>query len=236
MTTVVTYYRFVSLPDFRAVRDRVFVLAQRHGVLGTILLAEEGINSTICGEAASLEAFFEELGEDPRLADFERKYSQVPEPPFHKLKVRLKTEIVRMRAPEANPAVAVGEYVAPADWNAVISDPETLVVDVRNDYEVEVGTFEGAVNPETKEFRDFPAFVKEHLGDKERPVAMFCTGGIRCEKASAYLLANGFRKVMHLQGGILNYLEKVPKEDSLWRGDCFVFDDRRAVDHDLAPA
>ena len=231
--SVVTFYRFVQLPDFRQLKPIITEAAGALGIKGTVLLAEEGINSTIAGSEIEVAAFFDWMNKDPRLADMERKTSECKERPFSRLKVRLKTEIVRMRAPEAQPHLGVGQYIDPRDWNKVIQDPGTTVVDVRNRYETEVGTFEGAIDPETDEFSEFPAYAAQALTDKDKPVALFCTGGIRCEKATAYLIQHGYTNVMHLKGGILNYLAQVPQEESLWRGTCFVFDDRRAVDHNL---
>ena len=233
---IAAFYRFVDLSDFRELREPIRALAASLGIKGTILLAEEGINSTIAGPHESIDPFFNEIGTmEPRLANLERKLSRAAETPFKRLKVRLKKEIVRMKAVAANPALGVGKYVDPADWNAVIQDPETVVIDVRNSYELAVGTFEGAVDPETSEFWEFPKFVETNLPDKSRPIAMFCTGGIRCERATAYMVQHGYENVMHLRGGILNYLEKVPEAESLWHGACFVFDERGAVDHALAP-
>jgi UPF0176 protein len=232
---VVTFYRFVALPDYRdwvaPIRDKCMEL----GIKGTVLLAREGINSTISGEQGAIDALFAWFDEEPRMQGLERKVSYCDYQPFRKVKVKAKTEIVRMRAPEANPAEAVGAYVEPENWNQVLQDPNTIVIDVRNDYETSVGTFEGALDPQTGEFREFPEFVSRQLIDKERPVAMYCTGGIRCEKASSYMVKQGFKKVMQLKGGILNYLERVPQEQSLWKGECFIFDDRRALDHNLRP-
>lgn len=204
-------------------------------MIGTILLASEGINSTIAGSREQLDAFFDELGRDSRFADMEIKWSICQEPPFSRLRVRLKKEIVRMKASEADPLRGVGEYVEPRDWNALIQNPQTLTVDVRNDYEIAEGTFSGAVNPKTEDFWEFPDWVETNLQDKDQPLALFCTGGIRCERATAYLVARGYRHVYHLKGGILNYLAQVPKKESLWQGECFVFDDRWSLDHDLLP-
>ena len=234
--TVATFYRFVDLPDCHELREPIFQMAERHGLLGTILLATEGINSTISGSREDLARFFLDLAEDARFEAMEVKYSGCEQHPFGRLRVRIKKEIVRMKAQRANPNDGVGEYVEPRAWNDLIKDPRTLTIDVRNDYEVAEGTFSGAINPKTGDFWEFPDWVEVNLTDKDQPLAMFCTGGIRCERATAYLVARGFRHVHHLKGGILNYLEKVPKEESLWQGDCFVFDDRRAVDHDLCPA
>ena len=230
---VATFYRFVALPDHRELRNSVFTIAQAYGIRGTILLAGEGINSTVSGHEEDLRCFLNWLEEDQRFTGLEKRVSTCERQPFERLKVRLKKEIVRMNSPEARPDEAVGEYIDPERWNEVIQNPETLVIDVRNRYETELGTFEGAVDPETEEFGQFPRYVREHLVDKEQPLALFCTGGIRCEKATAYLVHHGYKNVMHLKGGILSYLEKVPEEQSLWKGTCFVFDQRRDLDHGL---
>lgn len=233
---IAALYKFVSLPDFETMREPLRLFCERHGIKGTLLLAHEGINGTISGTRSGIDATLRFLRSDPRLADLEHKESFVDENTraFYRLKIKLKKEIVTMGIPEVSPTINVGTYVKPKDWNNIISDPEVVVLDTRNDYEVEVGTFERALDPHTKSFRQFPDYVKKTLDPaKHKKVAMFCTGGIRCEKASAYMLAQGFEEVYHLQGGILKYLEEVPKEESLWRGECFVFDNRVSVDHDL---
>ena len=230
---VAAFYRFVPLPDFRVLQPELQSVCADHGILGTILLAEEGINGTICGTDDAIAAVFSWLRSDPRLADLTFQPTRSPYPPFQRLKVRLKAEIVTLRA-AADPREQVGEYVDPADWNAVISDPDVVVIDTRNHHEIALGTFQGAQDPSTNAFGDFPAYVEQHL-DPDKPVAMFCTGGIRCEKATSYLLARGFTRVMHLKGGILNYLKQIPRESSLWQGECFIFDQRHALDHDLQP-
>jgi UPF0176 protein len=227
---VAAYYRFVHLPDFRDLREPIRELAQRLGILGTVLVAEEGINSTVCGSPNAVEEFFEELGRDARLKDFDKRLSYCDRAPFAKLKVRLKREIVRMNVPEADPKQLVGEYVSPSDWNDLIRSPGVLTIDVRNSYETEIGTFEGAVDPHTDFFSEFPKFVEDNLLNKDQTIATFCTGGIRCERATAYLRQQGFTNVKHLKGGILNYLETIDASDSLWKGTCFVFDHRRSVD------
>lgn len=238
MTQVVaTFYKFVSLPDFAEKREPLLSYCLSQGVKGTILLAEEGINGTI---AAASQLFIDSvltfLSSDPRLADLEYKLSHAEAPPFERMKVKLKREIVTIGLPEVSPSQQAGTYVNPQDWNALISDPEVVVVDTRNDYEVKIGTFQGAQNPQTQSFRQFPTYVRQHLNpDKHKKVAMFCTGGIRCEKASAFMLAQGFEAVYHLKGGILKYLEEVPSEESLWQGECFVFDERVALQQGLAP-
>ena len=241
---VVSFYRFVpfSLEELPQWRQRLLALGQAGDLRGTVLLAEEGLNGTVSGERAAVEALVALLRSDPRLADLELKSSEAPEPVFHRFKVRLKREIVTMGRPELQPAAGapVGTYVAAADWNALIRDPGTLVIDTRNAYEVAVGSFEGAIDPGTANFSDFPDWVENELRPlverhQPRALALFCTGGIRCEKATAWLLRQGFEGVHHLQGGILRYLEEVPEADSAWRGDCFVFDQRVALNHQLEP-
>lgn len=229
------FYKFVALPDYVALRPNLLTLCEQHGIKGSILLASEGINGTIAGSRAGTAAVFAALRADPRLADLEAKESFAATIPFKRLKVRLKQEIVTFRQP-VDPTVEVGDYVAAADWNSLISDPDVLLIDTRNDVEVELGTFQNALNPETVSFTDFADFVAQNLDPQQhKKVAMFCTGGIRCEKATAYLLQQGFQDVFHLKGGILKYLEDVPAEQSLWQGECFVFDERVTVDHDLKP-
>ena len=235
-TTIAAYYKFVDLPDYEERRAPLLKVCEANGIKGTILLAAEGINSTMAGPDQGVRAVLDYLQNDPAIGPVEVKYSYTDEPPFYRMKVRLKKEIVRLGMPEINPNDQVGEYVDPKDWNDLISDPNVVVVDTRNDYEVEIGTFKGAINPNTKRFREFPEYVERNLSEnKKKAVAMFCTGGIRCEKSTSYLLNQGFKKVYHLKGGILNYIEKVDASESLWEGDCFVFDNRVTVNHDLAP-
>lgn len=203
-------------------------------VKGTLLLAAEGINGTIAGSQKAIEEVLDFLQTQPNLGAITHKESFSDENPFHRTKVKLKKEIVTMGVEGIDPNQVVGTYVKPKDWNALISDPEVLLVDTRNDYEVEIGTFEGALNPDTETFREFPQYVKDNLDNtKHKKVAMFCTGGIRCEKSTAYLKEQGFEEVYHLEGGILKYLEEVPSEETMWQGECFVFDGRVAVDHNL---
>ncbi len=231
---IVAYYKFVDLPDFEARKEPLLEVCERNGVKGTVLLAAEGINSTMAGSESGIEAVLDYLQSDAAIGALTVKRSWSDECPFYRMKVRLKKEIVRLGMPDVNPNDQVGEYVAPEEWNALISDPDVVLVDTRNGYEYEIGTFKGALDPRTKSFRDFPEYVKNELADKKsKKVAMFCTGGIRCEKSTSYLLKEGFEKVYHLEGGILNYFEKVDAKDSLWEGDCFVFDNRVAVDHEL---
>ncbi len=234
--TIVAFYKFVSLPDFEERRQPLLEVCEENGVKGTILLAHEGINSTIAGTSEGIKAVLEYLQTDPAIGPLQVKFSGASELPFYRMKVRLKKEIVRLGRPDINPSDQVGEYVEPEEWNELISDPNVTLIDTRNDYEVEIGMFKGAQNPNTKSFREFPEYAEKELADKkDQPIAMFCTGGIRCEKSTSLLLKNGFKKVYHLNGGILNYLEKVDASESLWDGDCFVFDNRVTVDHQLEP-
>lgn len=219
-------------------RQPLLHACQQHGIRGTILLAQEGINGTVVGSPEGIAGLLEWLRSDPRLANLEHKESHVsPEDKtFYRMKVRLKKEIVTLGVEGINPNEVVGTYVDPEEWNRLIEDPDVLLIDTRNDYEVEIGTFRGAVDPHTKSFREFPTWVQQNLDSaKHKKVAMFCTGGIRCEKATSYMLKQGFEEVYHLKGGILKYLEEVPKEKSAWEGECYVFDHRVAVDHNLAP-
>ncbi|BAT54015.1 hypothetical protein NOS3756_29800 [Nostoc sp. NIES-3756] len=233
---VATFYKFVSLPDFTEKQDPLLAYCVAQGIKGTILLAKEGINGTIAGSRQSIDAVFSYLCSDPRLQDLEYKESTADTPPFERMKVRLKKEIVTLGLPEVDPNEQVGTYVTPQEWNELISDPEVIVIDTRNDYEVHIGTFKGAQNPQTNSFRDFPKYVRQNLDpSKHKKVAMFCTGGIRCEKASSFMLSHGFAEVYHLKGGILKYLEEVQPEESLWEGECFVFDERITVGHGLEP-
>jgi UPF0176 protein len=228
------FYKFVHVADPAGLRPNLLAACLDREIKGSILLAHEGINGTISGEAESLSDFFGWLREDPRFADLDTKDSPASAHPFGRMKVRLKREIVTFGVPDANPARAAGVYVAPKDWNALIQSPDVIVVDTRNDYEFKTGTFRGAIDPGTRSFRQFPAFVREHLDPaRHNRVATFCTGGIRCEKATSYLLQQGFKEVYHLKGGILKYLESVSEPNSRWRGECFVFDERVALGHGL---
>ncbi|ACK69140.1 Rhodanese domain protein [Gloeothece citriformis PCC 7424] len=231
---VVTFYKFVPLEDYVDQQAPILAYCQQQGIKGTILLAQEGINGTIAGYRQGIEAILSFLRCDPRLADLEVKESVAESPPFERMKVKLKQEIVTFGQPEANPTQQVGTYVNPQDWNQLISDPDVVVIDTRNDYEVAIGTFKRAINPKTDSFREFPSYVDSCLDPKHhKKIAMFCTGGIRCEKASSYLISKGFEEVYHLKGGILKYLEEITPENSLWEGECFVFDERIAVKHNL---
>lgn len=231
---VAALYKFVKLGDYITLREPLQARCDELDITGTLLLAEEGINGTIAGTRQNIDSILQYLRSDPRLADLPHKESTAEGEPFYRMKVKLKKEIVTMGVAGIDPTELVGEYVRPEDWNALINDPSVLLVDTRNDYEVEVGTFKGAVNPHITTFREFPEYVKNHFDPNKQPkVAMFCTGGIRCEKASAYMLKEGFANVYHLQGGILKYLENVPENQSLWEGECFVFDQRVAVGQGL---
>jgi UPF0176 protein len=232
---VVTFYKFVNLPDFAEMRSPLHALCETLEIRGTILLAAEGINGTMAGTEEAIAQLLSYLRTEARLADLEHKQSTAESQPFDRLKIKLKKEIVTLGL-TVDPNERVGTYVRPQDWNALIADPDVVVIDTRNDYEVGIGTFERAQNPETRSFRQFPEYVQNHLDPAQHPkVALFCTGGIRCEKASSFMLAQGFREVYHLQGGILKYLEEVPEDESLWRGECFVFDQRVAVQQGLEP-
>lgn len=232
---VAALYKFVSLPDYEQLREPLLQVMQAHDVKGTLLLALEGINGTVSAPREGIDALLAWLKTDPRFVDIDHKESFCDEQPFYRTKVKLKKEIVTLGVPGVDPNQRVGTYVEPKDWNALISDPEVLLIDTRNDYEVSIGTFEGAIDPKTTTFREFPDYIKAHFDPaKHKKVAMFCTGGIRCEKASSYMLGEGFEEVYHLKGGILKYLEEVPEQQTLWKGDCFVFDNRVTVRHDLS--
>jgi UPF0176 protein len=235
---VAAFYQFAALPDFRELREPLRSVCAGLGLKGSVLLASEGINGTLAGGAEAIGDFIAELRHGPqfdgRLDNLELKFSSAAAMPFQRLKVRLKKEIVTLGDAGADPTRQVGIYVDAADWNALIATPDTLVIDTRNAFEVAFGTFEGAVDPGIRSFGQFKDFATRHLDPtKHRKIAMFCTGGIRCEKASAYLLSRGFAEVYHLKGGILGYLESTPQAESRWRGECFVFDDRVALGHGL---
>ena len=236
-------YKFVDLPDFADLQAPLQAFCEANDVRGTLLLAREGINGTIAGPDDGVQAVLAYLRRDPRLADLAHKESRAQKLPFYRMKVRLKREIVTLGVPGINPNEMAGQYVKPQDWNALIADPDVVVVDTRNAYEVGIGTFAGAVDPHTKSFSELPAWVEAQSApggllaekDGKKPkVAIFCTGGIRCEKSTAFMRTRGFDEVYHLEGGILKYLETVPETDSLWRGECFVFDERVSVVHGLA--
>ena len=235
---VTSLYQFTRLDDCHALRRELKLLCEGAGIRGTLILATEGINGTVAGDHRAIEGLIARIRALPGCADMPVKDSLAAEMPFHRMKVKIKPEIVTMGEPGISPVDGAGEYVAPADWNALISDPSTIVIDTRNGYEVAVGTFANAVDPGTASFRDFPAWFREWraaLTDGEAPrIAMFCTGGIRCEKATALLKAEGIENVYHLEGGILRYLEEVPEAESLWQGECFVFDQRVCLTHGLA--
>jgi UPF0176 protein len=230
---VAALYKFATLENFREMREPLLQVCIDAGIKGSLLLAHEGINGTIAGSREAIERVLAYLMADPRLHDLEHKESIDTAQPFLRMKVKLKKEIVTLGVAGIDPNEQAGTYVEPADWNNIINDPEVLVIDTRNDYEVELGSFKGALNPQLETFRQFPEYVQRFDPSQHKKVAMFCTGGIRCEKASAFMLTQGFEAVYHLKGGILKYLEEVPAEQSLWQGECFVFDNRVAVDHQL---
>jgi UPF0176 protein len=232
---IAAMYKFVRLPDYESIQPKLLAFCREQKLKGTLLLAEEGINGTISGSRKGIDALFSYLKSDERLSDLEHKESLADELPFHRMKVKLKKEIVTMGQPNIKPIESQEVRVDPKDWNALISDPEVLLIDTRNDYEYQIGSFKNAVSPDTTNFREFPDYVKQQLDPKKnKKVAMFCTGGIRCEKACAYMLEQGFEEVYQLNGGILKYLEDVSADESLWEGECFVFDSRVSVDHQLA--
>jgi UPF0176 protein len=233
---VATFYKFVPVKDAEVLREALLKLCSDNEVCGTILLAEEGINSTIAGSRLGVDAVLNFLRADSRFNDLSIKESFADSIPFKRMKVRVKQEIVTFKVEGINPNELVGTYVEPKDWNDLISDPDVVVIDTRNDFEAQVGTFKGAINPQTESFHEFPDFVEARLNPQQhKKVAMFCTGGIRCEKATGYMLQQGFEEVYHLNGGILRYLENVSPDESLWDGECFVFDERVAVNHALEP-
>lgn len=233
---IAAFYKFARLDGLEQLRDRVHALCSEEGIAGTVLLASEGINATVAGSQTSLDRLLAVLNRDERLAGIEAKFSHAETPPFHRLKVKVKSEIVTMGVAGVNPAQQAGEHVNAGQWNELLQDPDVLTIDTRNDYEYAIGTFKTAISPQTQNFREFPQFVEQHLDSKRhRKIAMFCTGGIRCEKASAYLLERGFERVYQLDGGILKYLQQPPEDGSLWEGECFVFDGRVAVNGALEP-
>ncbi|MDC0610937.1 rhodanese-related sulfurtransferase [Vibrio sp.] len=231
---VCAMYKFVRLEDYVELREPLKALMEENEIRGTLLLAYEGINGTVASTREGIDALLAWFKKDERLADIVYKESFDANQPFNRTKVKLKKEIVTLGVEGIDPRHIVGTYVKPNEWNELISDPEVFVVDTRNDYEIEIGTFKNAVNPKTETFRDFPKYVAENMDPtKHKKVAMFCTGGIRCEKSTAFMKEQGFEEVYHLEGGILKYLEEVPQEESMWEGDCYVFDGRVAVNHQL---
>jgi UPF0176 protein len=233
---VVSFYRFLDLEDAKGLGESLQTLCDEQGLLGTILVADEGINGTIAGSREAVQTVFTWLQSTLSLAEpIEARWTDADEAPFRRMRVRLKKEIVTLGLPDIKPQRSTGRHISPDEWNKLISDPKTLVIDTRNHYEIEVGTFPNAIDPDTDSFREFPAFAEQlSEADRERPVAMFCTGGIRCEKATALMLELGFKDVSQLKGGVLNYLEQVKEKDNCWSGECFVFDSRVAIDRDLA--
>ena len=231
-------YHFVSLPNYKKLREQLLNFCVSQSIKGTLLLADEGINGTVAGSEKAIHVFLDFLKNDPifegNFKNLSHKESWSDKHPFYRMKVKLKKEIVTLGVPGVSPTKLVGKYVKPQDWNAIISDPEVVLIDTRNDYEYAIGSFKNAINPKTNTFREFPEYVKTHFDPKKhKKVAMFCTGGIRCEKASSFMMSEGFDEVYHLKGGILKYLEEVDPEKSLWQGECFVFDQRVAIKHGL---
>ncbi len=233
---VVSFYRFLDLEDPGTLRDDLQALCEEQGLLGTVLVAHEGFNGTLAGSEAAVRTVFDWLRARLRIdEELDARWTESDEAPFRRMRVKVKKEIVTLGRPDILPHQRTGEHVSPERWNELIANPDVLVIDTRNHYEIEVGTFPGAIDPGNDSFREFPAFATELAAEStDRPLAMFCTGGIRCEKATALMLELGFEEVYHLQGGILNYLEQVTAADNRWRGECFVFDQRVAVDRDLA--
>ena len=232
--TIATFYKFIFLPEYTEKKQLLLKFCQDHSIKGTILLSQEGINATIAGIPEDIQATINYLKKDNYFLDLNVKYSTSSYLPFKRMKVRLKKEIVTLGMTDIDPEQQVGTYVAPENWNNILEDKEIIVIDTRNIYEIAIGTFKGAINPNTHFFREFPDYVRNYLNpNKHKKVAMFCTGGIRCEKASSYLLKKGFKEVFHLKGGVLNYLKNISKSQSLWQGECFVFDERVAVKHKL---
>ena len=232
--TITTFYQFADLPDFQEWKSRLEELGGKEQVLGTVILGKEGINATISGPEEGVRDFMAFIRADERFAGMPSRSTFTSRETFYRLRVVIRDEIVTLGVPGIDPTEVVGQYVEPEDWNDMIDDPDVLLVDTRNDYEVELGTFKGALDPDTQNFSEWPDFVKDFLKKSpKRKIAMFCTGGIRCEKASSHLLQNGFEEVYHLKGGILNYLEKIEPEESLWEGECFVFNHQVSVTHGL---
>ena len=233
---VATLYKFFKVDDLVALQDHLYAICNKNNVMGTILIANEGVNGTISAKPREIEKTLISIQKDDRFSEIEIKYSSTNKQPFHKMRVRLKKEIVTIGLPEINPNKTVGTYVKPEEWNDIISDPDVILIDTRNKFEIKIGSFKNALDPRTTSFRDFPEWVKKFKQDKtntNKKIAMYCTGGIRCEKASSLMKEEGFNEVYHLQGGILKYLEQVEKEKSLWEGECFVFDDRVCLTENL---
>ena len=233
---VATLYKFFKVDDLVALQDQLYEICNKNNVMGTILIANEGVNGTISAKPKEIEKTLISIQKDDRFSEIEVKYSSANKQPFHKMRVRLKKEIVTIGLPEINPNKIVGTYVKPEEWNDIISDPDVILIDTRNKFEIKIGSFKNALDPRTTSFRDFPEWVKKFKQDKtntNKKIAMYCTGGIRCEKASSLMKEEGFNEVYHLQGGILKYLEQVEKEKSLWEGECFVFDDRVCLTENL---
>ena len=234
MLTICALYKFTRLDDFEEIQGPLKIFLESLNIRGTLLLAKEGVNGTIAGDNDSIMKSLDYLQKDERLVGLEYKFSYSEKPPFKRLKVKLKKEIVTLGVSDIDPIFSSGTYVKPADWNELVNDPDVILIDTRNNYEFEIGSFKGSINPNTETFREFPAYTKNNLEKyRDKKIAMFCTGGIRCEKSTAYLKSKGFENVFHLQGGILKYLEEVKEDESLWEGECFVFDDRVAVKHNL---
>ena len=234
MLTICALYKFTRLDDFEEIQGPLKIFLESLNIRGTLLLAKEGVNGTIAGDNESIMKSLDYLQKDERLVGLEYKFSYSEKPPFKRLKVKLKKEIVTLGVSNIDPIFSSGTYVKPADWNELINDPDVVLIDTRNNYEFEIGSFKGSINPNTETFREFPAYTKNNLEKyRDKKIAMFCTGGIRCEKSTAYLKSKGFENVFHLQGGILKYLEEIKEDESLWEGECFVFDDRVAVKHNL---
>ena len=234
MLTICALYKFTRLDDFEEIQGPLKIFLESLNIRGTLLLAKEGVNGTIAGDNESIIKSLDYLQKDERLVGLEYKFSYSEKPPFKRLKVKLKKEIVTLGVSNIDPIFSSGTYVKPADWNELINDPDVVLIDTRNNYEFEIGSFKGSINPNTETFREFPAYTKNNLEKyRDKKIAMFCTGGIRCEKSTAYLKSKGFENVFHLQGGILKYLEEIKEDESLWEGECFVFDDRVAVKHNL---
>ncbi|MDB9926185.1 rhodanese-related sulfurtransferase [Hyphomicrobiales bacterium] len=233
---VATLYKFFKVDDLVALQDQLYEICNKNNVMGTILIANEGVNGTISAKPREIEKTLTSIQKDDRFSEIEIKYSSTNKQPFHKMRVRLKKEIVTIGLPEINPNKTVGTYVKPEEWNDIISDPDVILIDTRNKFEIKIGSFKNALDPRTTSFRDFPEWVKKFKQDKtntNKKIAMYCTGGIRCEKASSLMKEEGFNEVYHLQGGILKYLEQIEKEKSLWEGECFVFDDRVCLTENL---